>query len=497
MHDKRLGCGGIGFQNAKCVGTGTGNLIQRGAGKSNAGEGLPREAVRRRGRRRAREDEEARWVVAMGWASGIMCPPAEDPEEVEEQGMAVILLHEKVPQAWLEGLGAFLREHSPEGIPLALAQCDDAEPGKAQELLKGAHVLVAGLLGQKSGVGRETLAGAPELRLVLKVGSRIAGVDLQAARDAGVQVALVAAPAHVACAEHAFLLVLALAKKLMAAHSRITRRSGREGGPEPRNVTPGDYAYNWANLDGIGLVAGKTLGLVGIADIAVEVARRARAFGMKVIYCDRVALPADEERELGVERRELDELLGEADAVSLHVALGPETANLINAERLAKMKPTALLVNTARGGLVDEAALAEALEKGRLAGAALDAWAVEPASRDNLLLKLDNVVATPHVAAGTLSKMALFEAILPSIVAALKGEAVARSLTAGVAPKPALPLESPPPAPAPEPAPEAEAPKAEEAEPAKEAEAAQEKASEEELPRDDDTPPTMQINSPA
>ncbi len=193
--------------------------------------------------------------------------------------MALILLADKMPQAWLDAFAAFLRDHSPQGLPLQLAECDDAAPGKTTDLLKGAHALVVGMLGRAHSVGPDCFARAPELRLVAKVGSRIAGVDLAAARDAGVQVSLVPAPAHVACAEHTLLLLLALAKRLIVAHQRVTRRPAREGGPEPRSVTAGDYAYNWANLDGIGLVAGRTLGLVGMADIGIEVARRARAFG--------------------------------------------------------------------------------------------------------------------------------------------------------------------------------------------------------------------------
>jgi len=413
--------------------------------------------------------------------------------------MAMILLCDRVSQAWLDAFAGFLRERQPEGLPLTVAARDDADPARCEETLRGAHVLVAGLVGPRCEVGRATLDMAPELRLVQKVGSRAAGIDLQAARDARVQVSLVPAPAHVACAEHTLLLVLALAKKLGAAQQRVAKRPAKESGPEPRAATTGGYAYNWANLQGIGLVAGKALGLVGMGDIAIEVARRARAFGMKLLYHDKEPLPADEERELGLERRELDALLAEADVVSLHAALTPETEKLINAERLARMKPTALLVNAARGGLVDEDALAEALSSGRLAGAALDAWAVEPTPRDNPLLKLDNVVATPHVGAGTLPRTALFEAILPNILAALKGEAVAGSLTPGLEPKAALPIEAPPPAdtggtPMP-PAPEAEAPPAEPpaaaSGPAEGAEAKQGEGEQTERLDDEDTPPTI------
>jgi len=377
--------------------------------------------------------------------------------------MAMIVLCDEASQAWLDAFAEFLRDHSPEGLPLELAPCC-ADGERNDEALQRAHVLVAGLVGQCCDIGGELIGQCPELRLVQKVGSRVAGVDVQAARDAGVQASLLPAPAHVACAEHTMLLILALEKKLIAAHRKVVRRPLREKGPAPRKTARGDYAYNWANLDGIGTLAGKTLGLVGMGDIAIEVARRAGAFGLKLVYFDNDRLSAAEEAELGLEHRELDELLKEADIVSLHVGLGPGTENLIDAERLAAMKPTAFLVNTARGGLVDEAALAEALAEGRLAGAALDAWAEEPAPRDNPLLKLENVVATPHIAAGTLPKTALFEAVLPNILAALRGEKVAGSLTPDVAPKPALPPEEPPP-PADEPpseeTPEAETPQAE------------------------------------
>jgi len=441
--------------------------------------------------------------------------------------MAMIVAWEKLPAAWFDALAAFLRERRPEGMRLEAAQLDDSDPTKrlsqkgpacgtaalgcapeafhtpeggrathfeivseADEALKGAHVIVSGLLGQRRPVGRETFQKAPELRLVQAVGSRAAGIDLAAAREERVQVSLLPAPAHVACAEHALLLILALAKNLVPAHQRVTRRPVREGGPETRTATASDYAYNWANLEGIGSLTGKTLGLIGAGDIAVEVARRARAFGMKLLYHDKEPLPADEERELGIDRRELDALLREADVVSLHAALTPETANLLNTERLGLMKSSALLVNTARGGLVDEAALADALSNGRLGGAALDVWATEPTPRDNPLLKLDNVVATPHVGAGTLSRTALFEAILPNILAALRGEAVAGSLTPGVEPKPALPVEAPPVGGASEPR-GAETPRPQEQPPAQEVVLTSAEAPEREALDREDTPPTI------
>jgi len=378
--------------------------------------------------------------------------------------MARILLFDAVPPAWFDALAQFLRAHQPEGLPLELAQRADADPAKDQELLAGAHVLLVGLLGPHAAVGEDALRGADELRLVQKLGSRAAGIDLAAARALGIPVSLIPAPAHVACAEHALLLILALAKKLIPAHQRVVRRPLREAGPAPRPASASAYAYNWAAIQGIALVAGKTIGLVGIGDIAIELARRARALGMTLLYCDKNPLPKDEERELGLARRELDDLLRQADFVSLHVALTPDTANLLNADRLALMKPTAFLINTARGGLVDEAALANALRDARLAGAALDAWAVEPTPRDNPLLKLDGVIATPHIAAGTLSRNALFEAVLPNILAALRGEPVAGSLTPDLAPRPAVPIEpsqpkQEPPAPATPPA-EQQPPKA-------------------------------------
>jgi len=350
--------------------------------------------------------------------------------------MPTVLLYENVPDAWFDGFAEFLRENQPDGLELELAQPKDNEADSVLSLIPEADVLVVGLTGQRRAVDRHVLEDAVRLKLVQKLGSRTHSIDLDAAREAGVPVSLLPAPAHVACAEHTVLLILVLAKKLLSAHQHVVRGRYRRTGREPRPTTASDYAYNWADLEGIGLVAGRVLGIIGMADIGIEVARRAKALGMEVIYHDPDALSEEEENELGMGRRELDDLLKEADVVSLHVARTPQTENLLDAQRLALMKPSAILINAARGGLVDEAALASALGEGKLAGAGIDAWSSEPTPRENPLLKLDNVVATPHVAAGTLPPAATFEAILPNIIAALRGDPIVGLVTPTAAEQP-------------------------------------------------------------
>ena len=145
---------------------------------------------------------------------------------------------------------------------------------------------------------------------------------------------------------------------------------------------------------------GKTMGIIGIGRIGREVAKRARAFGMKVIYYDVYRPDEDTEKELGIEFRDLDTLISEADVITLHVPLVPETKHLINKERIAKMKDGAIIINAARGGIVDEEALYEALKSGKLYGAALDVYENEPL-KESKLFELDNIVLTPHIGAQT------------------------------------------------------------------------------------------------
>jgi len=168
-------------------------------------------------------------------------------------------------------------------------------------------------------------------------------------------------------------------------------------------------------------VWGKTLGLVGFGRIGRAVARRAAGFQMKVIYYDSVRAPLDVERGFHVECRDLNALLGESDFVSVHVPLLPETRGLFNAKTFAQMKPTSFLINTSRGPVVDEAALVQALENGKIAGAALDVYENEPAINPGL--KRPNVVLAPHIASASLetrTKMACMAA--QNVVALFKGQ---------------------------------------------------------------------------
>jgi glyoxylate reductase len=182
---------------------------------------------------------------------------------------------------------------------------------------------------------------------------------------------------------------------------------------------------NWKGWDLDQLVGtdvwGKTLGLVGFGRIGRAVARRAAGFQMKVIYTDAIRAPLDIEKELKAEYKDFNTLLAEADFVSVHVPLLPETRGLFDAPKFFRMKPTAFVINTSRGAVVDEAALVHALESGKIAGAALDVYENEPFILPGL--KRANVVLAPHIASGSLetrTKMACIAA--ENVVALFKGQ---------------------------------------------------------------------------
>ena len=188
-----------------------------------------------------------------------------------------------------------------------------------------------------------------------------------------------------AVSDHAVLLMLAVYRRLLPAE-----RSTRDG--------------RWKEpIDGLNTfeMAGKLVGIMGMGNIGRQVARRVRAFDARVQYYDKFPMSPEIERELGVERVELDELFRSSDIVSCHTPLTRETRQIVSRERLAMMKPSSVLINTSRGSVVDEQALIEALSQKRIAGVGLDVFEQEPIDPENPLLKMDNVVATPHSAGTT------------------------------------------------------------------------------------------------
>jgi D-3-phosphoglycerate dehydrogenase len=230
-------------------------------------------------------------------------------------------------------------------------------------------------------VDEKLIAAAPKLRVIARAGTGVDNVDVPAATARGIVVMNAPGANSVSVAEHAVALMLSLARAVPAADA--TMKKG---------------VWDKKKLTGIEL-RGKTLGLVGLGRIGQEVAARARAFGMGIVAHD----PFISEQvagTLGVELEDLDGLCAKADYISLHIPSTPETRHLFNRERFAKCKPSARIINTARGELIDEAALAEAIKGGHIAGAGLDVFETEP-PKDGVLTTLPQVVATPHIAAST------------------------------------------------------------------------------------------------
>jgi phosphoglycerate dehydrogenase-like enzyme len=236
----------------------------------------------------------------------------------------------------------------------------------------------------------EVIAAAPRLKLIQHQGVGYDNVDVAAAARAGIPIGLTPEGTSKPVAEIVFLLILSLYRNLFIANQTL-----RQGQWLQWELRPQSY-----NL------VGKQVGIVGLGRIGREVAQRAKAFECELLYFDLVRAPAEVEAEFEVEYVPFEDLLTKSDVITLHVPRTEETRGMIGGAELARMKSTALLINTARGGLVDEAALYQALTSGQIGGAGLDVFAVEPPGADNALLHLDNVVATPHIAAGTRDALA-------------------------------------------------------------------------------------------
>lgn len=258
--------------------------------------------------------------------------------------------------------------HEPELAGLA--------PAERARLLSGVRAIIAGTRT----LGEDEFALAPNLQIIVRTGVGYDSVDVAAATARRVPVCVTAGANRQAVAEHVFALALACARRI------------------PENVN-NLAAGTWQQLTGREL-RGATLGILGLGSIGKAVATIAAGFGMKVAAYDPYF---DEEFAAahGIRRLDLDDLLRQADFVTLHLFLDESTRNLINAARLAEMKDDAVLINTARGGIVDEDALVDAVRNGRIGAAALDVFADEPLSRTSPLLHTPGILATTHVAGAT------------------------------------------------------------------------------------------------
>lgn len=273
---------------------------------------------------------------------------------------------------------------SEAGIRLLQAEHDvDVKKVSAAELLEIIGQYDALITRSETKVTADVLARGQRLKVVGRAGVGVDNIDVEAATERGIVVVNVPGANTLSTAEHAFGLLIAVARHIPQAHHALAER-----GRWDRKTYVGTELY------------GKTLGIIGLGRIGSEVALRARAFGMKVLAYDPF-VPAGRAEQLGVTMvAEIPDLLPQVDFLTIHAAKTKDSAKLIRVQELALMKKGARLINCARGGMVDEEALYEALREGRLAGAALDVFATEPCT-ESPLFTMPNVVVTPHLSAST------------------------------------------------------------------------------------------------
>ena len=270
----------------------------------------------------------------------------------------------------------------------------------------------------------EVMKAASRCRLIQQPSAGYQHIDIEAAQAQGMPVANVAGANSVSVAEHTIMVALACLKKLLLSDEKTK-------------------AAHWVQDDmanyGVFELMGRTFGIVGMGRVGQEVAIRAKAFGCNLLYYDVQRRPDEEELELEVTYRPLNELLAESDVISLHTPLTPETENLLSEERIACIKHNAIVVNVARGGVVDEAAMARALKEGRIGGAALDVFTTEPISPENPLLDAPNTILTPHLAGATNeSRLRIIDFALGNIARALAGYRPKCLITDVVWPRPVV-----------------------------------------------------------
>ena len=308
------------------------------------------------------------------------------PGEITTDWAREFFMPEDVDPARVYALGDGLHERDGVSLISMSAKID---------LRKGSEAAI--LIFRRGSIDAALMEANPKLKLIQRIGARADAIDLAAAAKRGIAVSCVPRATLQLTAEHAILMMLALGKKLLQADDAVRKdRWDRDRVRPDHNV-----AYNWAGVSDIGGLFGKTVGIIGLGEVGSLAAGMARGFGTRVLYCNRNRLTAAQEAKLGVGYAPIERLLAESDFVSLHATNIPENRGLIGAETFAKMKASAFFINTARGPIVDEDALYDALISGTIAGAGLDVHTIEPRPQPDKLATLRNVILTPHIAGGS------------------------------------------------------------------------------------------------
>lgn len=296
---------------------------------------------------------------------------------------------------------AMIEQLVPEGFALKIVSSAD----QYDQLQDANHVILRIL-----SLNEQDIKAIPDLKLIQRWGVGYDKVDVKAAGARNVQVAVTPGMNATAVSEMAVLLMLATYRHLVRLHADVSSGKWQGSGL-------GSTSYT---LDG------KKVGLVGLGAIGKLVAKKVQAFGAGVQYYDLFRLPEEEETKLGLTYVPLEELFKSSDVISLHVPLNDGTKHLVCKATIELMKPTAILVNTARGPIIKEKDLAEALQEKRILGAGLDCLEQEPADRENPLLRLDNVVLTPHMGGSTADiNLAMAKRCIENIVKVSRGEQLA------------------------------------------------------------------------
>jgi phosphoglycerate dehydrogenase-like enzyme len=337
------------------------------------------------------------------------------PGEVSESYVRDFFLPEEMDPATVLNAGRGL--HQADGVSLI--------PMAAKfDIRRGSDVSV--VIFRRGAIDAAAMDANPKLKLIQRIGARADSIDLGAAAQRGILVSCIPRMTLQYTAEHAILMMLALSKRLIEADDSVRRDRWDRHKVHPDH----GVAYNWAGLSNIGGLFGKTLGIIGLGEVGALTAGMAHGFGMRVIYSNRNPLSAAQEQRLGAAYAPLARLLAEADFVSVHATNLPENRGLIDAKTFAAMKPTAYFINTARGPIVDENALYNALTTGVIAGAGLDVHAVEPRPIPSPLATLNNVIFTPHIAGGSRTGIVKeIEAIMSNCRAQRAGRPIAHQVT--------------------------------------------------------------------